>query len=614
MIKSLKLENWKAFETFETNFSDGVNFFIGKNASGKTSLLESISVGFTGATLTVDDPKILVRGDGIAKITLEFIKDTRKYRVERSLTKQRYLNARVFCDGQLVEQNWNNVNDYMMNKLGVTKNSFAHVLYMSEGAAFRFLSTPLKEGITKEIEETLNIDRLQGLLDEIEREQKTYKNQETLLLNEQKKLKDFIPVTTEEQSTSSRQASELEQQTAKLRKEIAGKTTNEAALRIKASNYKDILNRADQARSIIQRMDASAQFDQDFLKESSRVIEATRMNYQNLQDEIMQKSKKKGMIEEQITALEKVCSLLHNAQKHPENANCPVCRKSLSITEMESICQEDESKLTTARDELHAIENAITNNKSELLKMEYGLRELSNVNSSLSESISSLNITQPSKVALQNLYGEVELELDETTTQKDALEKQLSDIDTKRLTLARQIERSIVIDELKKAENVDASLIPTAKALMALDLLREATEQTVKAQREQKMTTVYQEMESAWNSILKETETEIRFDDKSIPILYRKGQKYEANQLSGGEKMAILVIMRTILCRKFTSSAFMMLDEPLEHLDSNNRQLIIQFLVESFDKGWIDQLFVTTFEESVLRKFADRAQVNIVAL
>ncbi len=59
VIKSVRLENWKAFENFETNFSDGINFFTGKNASGKTSLLESISVGLTGSTLTVPDPKAL---------------------------------------------------------------------------------------------------------------------------------------------------------------------------------------------------------------------------------------------------------------------------------------------------------------------------------------------------------------------------------------------------------------------------------------------------------------------------------------------------------------------------------------------------------------------------
>ncbi len=149
---------------------------------------------------------------------------------------------------------------------------------------------------------------------------------------------------------------------------------------------------------------------------------------------------------------------------------------------------------------------------------------------------------------------------------------------------------------------------------MALDILQQAAEKTVKAQREQRMTPVYTEMESIWRNFLKEGDFKIAFDEKTLPVLYRSGQRLDASQLSGGEKMAMFIIMRTVLCRRFTNSNFLMLDEPLEHLDSNNRQLIIQYLVESFDKGWIDQLFVTTFEESVLRKFADRAEVNIVAL
>ena len=614
MIKSVKLENWKAFESFDTTFSDGINFFIGKNASGKTSLLESISVGLTGSTLTVADPKMLVRGNGPAKIILEFIKGNRKYRVERLLSRQKYLGSKVFCDGLLVEQNWNNVSDYIMSLLGVTKNSFEHVLYMSEGAVFRFLTSPLKEGITKEIEETFQVDRLEGLLDEIENEQKRYRNKEATLLMEQKKLEDFTPVTANEHSDIIEQTKHLEQEFEVLRKNAADKATEVSNLRLELSRYKDIINRAEQAKSIIQRVSNTQRFDENFFDETSKVMETLKADYQNLQEESLQKSKKKGMLEEQIASLEKVCSLLHNVNKNTEDATCPVCRKKLSPDEAETICREDEAVLLAAKEEVRQLDDSLLINRNELLKKNNSLGELRSIDSSLHESISSLNIDQPNKQSLQILAEETERKLNQLTSEKANLEKQLREVDANRLATVRRLERSIVIDELKKTENFEGSLVSTAKALMALDVLRDATEQTVKAQREQRMTPVYNEMESVWKSILKEHEFEIRFDDKTIPVLYRKGQKYEANQLSGGEKMAMFIIMRTVLCRKFTSSTFMMLDEPLEHLDSNNRQLIIQFLVESFDKSWIDQLFVTTFEESVLRKFADRAQVNIVAL
>lgn len=41
---------------------------------------------------------------------------------------------------------------------------------------------------------------------------------------------------------------------------------------------------------------------------------------------------------------------------------------------------------------------------------------------------------------------------------------------------------------------------------------------------------------------------------------------------------------------------------------------MVDFLVESFEKGWVDQLFVTTFEESAVRKFSDHEQVSIITL
>jgi hypothetical protein len=42
--------------------------------------------------------------------------------------------------------------------------------------------------------------------------------------------------------------------------------------------------------------------------------------------------------------------------------------------------------------------------------------------------------------------------------------------------------------------------------------------------------------------------------------------------------------------------------------------VIVDFLVESFEKGWVDQLIVTTFEESIIRKFHDHEKVNIIAI
>ncbi len=242
---------------------------------------------------------------GPAKITVEFIKDNHKFRVERSLSKQKFLGSKLFRDGSLVEQNWNNVSAYIMDLMGVTRNSFEHVLYMSEGAAFRFLNSPLKEGITKEIEETLRIDTLERLLLEVQDEQKKYGDLENSILNEQKRLEDFTPVTESERLNLVEQLKQFDQQLENARKTVYDKTSQIAEARVDLSRFKDVVSRADQARSIIRKLSGSERFDEDYFAETNSTLNSLNVDYQNLQEQIMQRAKRKGMLEEQISSLEK---------------------------------------------------------------------------------------------------------------------------------------------------------------------------------------------------------------------------------------------------------------------------------------------------------------------
>ena len=59
-FESIKLENYRNFNNFETNFISGCNVLIGKNGSGKTNLLESISLFEKGRGFRKDKIKNLV--------------------------------------------------------------------------------------------------------------------------------------------------------------------------------------------------------------------------------------------------------------------------------------------------------------------------------------------------------------------------------------------------------------------------------------------------------------------------------------------------------------------------------------------------------------------------
>ncbi len=65
---------------------------------------------------------------------------------------------------------------------------------------------------------------------------------------------------------------------------------------------------------------------------------------------------------------------------------------------------------------------------------------------------------------------------------------------------------------------------------------------------------------------------------------------------------------------QFSNIGFIVLDEPLEHLDIINRAQIIEFLLMFYNAELIDQLIITTFEESLTRYLIDTKDVSIISL
>ena len=59
-FQNIKLENYRNFIYFKTDFILGCNILIGKNGSGKTNILESISLFEKGRGLRKDNINNLV--------------------------------------------------------------------------------------------------------------------------------------------------------------------------------------------------------------------------------------------------------------------------------------------------------------------------------------------------------------------------------------------------------------------------------------------------------------------------------------------------------------------------------------------------------------------------
>jgi DNA repair exonuclease SbcCD ATPase subunit len=78
----------------------------------------------------------------------------------------------------------------------------------------------------------------------------------------------------------------------------------------------------------------------------------------------------------------------------------------------------------------------------------------------------------------------------------------------------------------------------------------------------------------------------------------------------GGEKTILLVLIRTILIKQVTNLDFLLIDEPLEHLDSRNRRSLLNCLYGITEAQIIPQVVITTFEDTLTRRFYDQKGVT----
>ena len=144
------------------------------------------------------------------------------------------------------------------------------------------------------------------------------------------------------------------------------------------------------------------------------------------------------------------------------------------------------------------------------------------------------------------------------------------------------------------------------------EMIAAALESTLQEQKDQNLVHVYRWISELWQRFRPESRWKIVLDDKGMMRVTSDERQYDFSHLSGGEKTVLLVLARVILCRLLSTRVdFLMIDEPLEHLDIRNRRSLLNFLVAVCRKNIIPQMLVTTFEETLIRKYYEGEKTRI---
>jgi hypothetical protein len=116
-----------------------------------------------------------------------------------------------------------------------------------------------------------------------------------------------------------------------------------------------------------------------------------------------------------------------------------------------------------------------------------------------------------------------------------------------------------------------------------------------------------------WNEIWPER-PKIGLDPHGALTADANGAKLNLVDLSGGERAVAMVLLRILAAQSASRCPFLLLDEPLEHLDPANRRMLANLLTAaSRSEGTPSrQLIVTTYEETVARRLGQAGHTEVI--
>lgn len=116
ILTNLNVKNFRNIENLELDLNKNINIFIGNNAQGKTSILESIYVlALTKASKNLDDIDLIKKNNDFAKISGTVLKSSYKTKLEIVLTKNKKITKVNNNEEKKLQNYISNLNVIMFN-------------------------------------------------------------------------------------------------------------------------------------------------------------------------------------------------------------------------------------------------------------------------------------------------------------------------------------------------------------------------------------------------------------------------------------------------------------------------------------------------------------------
>jgi DNA repair exonuclease SbcCD ATPase subunit len=620
MIRSLTVKNWKAFEDKHITFSGGVTFFVGQNGVGKTTLLDAICLCFTGKS-TAADFQELVRDPKLpAEIRLEFDANGNRVSITRRFRRDRKLTSEIAIDDRSRGVGWDELTSTALDFLAVDDMFFTRLTYMSEGEVFRYLKEPPGEALTTRVQDIFGIASLQALkgftegivrnvsssIRDISSELKIISTKKPPDESQIKAMEESLAELKEKEKKSQEEREVLTKQIREINEQkgdcealgaLLAEITEKYRLEIAKTSRESI---DDAVHEAIKALDSEVSSDEENLRKSEVTVGSlqNRINYLRDIETLLQ-------------------SVIADTTKGAE-VPCPVCKRPVDKPMAERLIHETDHQIKEAEKELDKIQDVLKTLQDKINSLREKARKLREYDTRLN-TIPKAILERVKPLAIERV-GLLLASLEASLKEKSEAEK------SKVLELSaarKEIEQKTLGHAELRAELTQADRLKLLKDRLHLcyeeqmlaETLTGTLESALHEQKDQNLAQVYRWISELWQKFRPESRWKIALNEKGAITVASEEREYDFAHLSGGEKTVLLVLARVILCRLLSTKIdFLMIDEPLEHLDIRNRRSLLNFLVSACRKNIIPQMLVTTFEETLIRRYYEGEKTSIVLL
>ena len=619
MLRNIHITNWKGHDEIELSFVKGVNFITGPNGIGKTSILDAICYAFLGTIEFMGSYRGIKHGNLIrdpnkdSEIYLAFsVPNGKQYEIKRRIGVSR--RATMRADGKTVATSWQAVTNKVLELYKVSDVFLGRYVFLTEGETYEYVNRPPGEGLAKHVESVLGIDSMENLESVFNTLYRKYTGMSKRLRTE---VTGAQITTREDKIALDHLIKEIQSLTDKQRtvsNEILRLSKEQGALLSEVESLQNARAEITEIMDEWREHFAPLTDKQDpirVLKDSREQIENEHKTHAKKRHELLTDI---GKLSAQIQSQRAIIDMIQDLSQTGKERICPVCKRPLTEHMVEQIGDEcrriigrSEKQLSKLESQSKGIESVMEDNRKKL-GIVVGLE--SKIRGVLKYGLKTI-----STIEVEKRTASLRQEANTLTRNINQLKRQATKLDSQLIELRAKQQRIQEKVAPERINTLSSSLLSATKIEFLSQAFLESVEDSLAKQRSIMLAPLMDELSTMWSSFMNKP-VKVQMGDKcELSIVdERYHEPFKFPQLSGGEKTALLILTHILLCKHFSDSDFMLLDEPLEHLDSRNRWALVNFLVQSCKRSAPEQLIVTTIEEPYTREYLDDPIVTVSRL